>query len=168
MTQGCKPSDTKVKAIMEMPKPTTLKDLQTFLGMVQYLSKFSPRIAEIAEPLRDLMKKHAPYAWGPEHNQAFDSIKKEIVQAPILRHYDLKKETVLQTDASIKGLGACFLQDRHPVYFANKLLHNAECGYVTIELEAFAISWAMEKSTTSYTPHILLWKLTRNHWKPYQ
>ena len=49
MTQGCKPSDTKVKAITEMPKMTALKDLQTFLGMVQYLSKFSPRIAEIAE-----------------------------------------------------------------------------------------------------------------------
>ena len=48
---GCKPSNAKVKAITEMPKPTTLKDLQTFLGMVQYLSKFSPRIAEIAEPL---------------------------------------------------------------------------------------------------------------------
>ena len=112
--QECKPSDTKVKVIMEMPKPTTLKDLQTFLGMVQYLSKFSPRIAEIAGPLRDLMKKHAPYAWGPEHNHAFDSIKKEIVQAPILRYYDLKKETVLQTDASIKGLGTCILQDGHP------------------------------------------------------
>ena len=79
MTQGCKPSDTKVKAITEMPKPTTLKDVQTFLGMVQYLGKFSPRIAEIAELLRDLMKKHAPYAWGPEHNHAFDSIKKEII-----------------------------------------------------------------------------------------
>ena len=48
MTQGCKPSNTKVKAITEMLKPTTMKDLQTFLGMVQYLSKFSPRIAEIA------------------------------------------------------------------------------------------------------------------------
>ena len=59
MTQGCKPSDAKVKAITEMQKPTTLKDLQTFLRMVQYLSKFSPRIAEIAEPLRDLTKKHA-------------------------------------------------------------------------------------------------------------
>ena len=73
--QGCKPSDTKVKAITEMLKPTNLKDLQTFLGMVQYLSKFSPRIAEIAELLRDLMKKHAPYAWGPEHNHTFNSNK---------------------------------------------------------------------------------------------
>ena len=68
MTQGCKSSDTKVKAITEMPQPMNLKDLQTFLGMVQYLSKFSPRIAELAEPLRDLTKKHAPYARGPEHN----------------------------------------------------------------------------------------------------
>ena len=62
-TQGHKPSDTKVKAITEMPKPTNLKDLQTFLGMVQYLSKFSPRIAEIGELLWDFMKKDAPYAW---------------------------------------------------------------------------------------------------------
>ena len=134
-TEGHKPSDTKVKAITEMPKPTTLKDLQTFQGMVQYLSKFSSRIAEIAELLRDLMKKHAPYAWGPEHNQAFDNIKKEIVHVPILRYYDLKKETVLQTDASIKGLGTCLLQDGHHIYFASKLLHDAECRYVTIELK---------------------------------
>ena len=128
-----------------MPKPANLKDLQTFLGMVQYLSKFSPRIAEIAEPLWDLLKKHAPYAWGPEHNHAFDSIKEEIVLAPILRYYDLKKETVLQTDASIKGLGACLLQVGHCIYFASKLLQDAECRYVAIELEAFSVSWAMEK-----------------------
>ena len=96
-----------------------LKDIQTFHGMVQCLSKFSPRIAEIAELLRDLTTKHAPYTWGPEHNQAFDNIKREIVQAPILKYYDLKKETVLQTDASIKGLGACLLQDGHPISFAS-------------------------------------------------
>ena len=80
-----------------MPKPTCLKDLQTFLGMVQYLSKFSPKIAEIVEPLYDLTKKHAPYVWGPEQSQAFDDIKKEIVQAPILEYYDPKisLETIL-------------------------------------------------------------------------
>ena len=144
-TQGCKPSDTKVKAITEMPKPENLKDLQTFLGMIQYQSKFSPYIAELAKPLQDLAKKNAPYAWGPEHNQAFEYIKNEIVQAPILCYYDLKKEAVLQTDASIKGLGACLLQDGHPIYFASKSLQDAECGYVAIELEALAVAWAMEK-----------------------
>ena len=144
-TQGCKTSDTKVKTITEMPQPGNLKDLQTFLGMVQYLSKLSPRIAEIAEPLSDLMKKHAPYAWGPEQNHAFDSIKKEIAHSPVLRYYNLKKETVLQTDASIKGLGTCLLQDGHPIYFASKSLQDAEWEYVTIELEALAIAWVMEK-----------------------
>ena len=126
-----------------MPQPTTLKELQTFLGMVQYLSKFLPRIAEIAELLRDLTKKHAPNAWGPEHNHAFDSIKKEIVQAPTLRYYDPKKETVLQTDASITRLGTCLFQDGHPIYFASKSLQDAEHGYVTIELEALAVAWEM-------------------------
>ena len=91
-TQGHKPSDMKVKVIIEMPKPTNLKDLQTFLGIIQYMRKFSPRIAEIAEPLWDLTEKHVPYTWGPEHNHAFDSIKKEIIQAPILRYYDPQKE----------------------------------------------------------------------------
>ena len=112
------------------------------------------------------MKKHAPYAWEPEHNQAFDNIKKEIVQAPMLRYYDPKKETVLQTDASIKGLGTCLLQDGHPVYFASKSLHDAECGYVAIELKALAVTWQWKNSITSYMPHTLFWKLTRNHWKP--
>ena len=130
--QVCKPSDMKVQSITEMPRPTNLKDLQTFLGMIQYLSKFSPRIAEIAELLQDLTKKHAPYVWGPEHNHAFGNKKKEIVQALILRYYNLQKETVLQTDTSTKGLGTCLLQDGHPIYFASKSLQDAECRYVAI------------------------------------
>ena len=91
------------------------------------------------------MKKHVPYAWGPEHSQAFDYIKKEIVQAPMLQYCKPKKETVLQTDASIKVLGACLLQDGHPIYFASKSLQDAECQYVAMELEALAVAWVMEK-----------------------
>ena len=140
-----------------MPKPENLKDLQTFLGMTQYLSKFSPQIAELAEPLQDLMKKHAPYAWGPEHSQALDYIKKELVQAPMLQYYDLKKETVLQPDASIKGLVACLLPDGHPINFASKSLQDAEHGYVAMELEALAVAWAMEKfHHFLYTSHFTL------------
>ena len=143
-TQGHKPSIMKVKAITKMPKPMNLKDLHTFLGIIQYLRKFSPRIAKIGELLQNLTKKHAQYAWGPEHNHAFENIKKEIIQAPILRYYDLQKETVLQTDVSITGLGACLLQEGHSIYFASKSLQDAEHGYVTIELEALAVAWVME------------------------
>ena len=81
-TIGHKPSNAKIKVITEVQKPACLKDLQTFPGMVQYLSKFSPRIAELAEPLHDLTKKHAPYVWGLEHSQAFDGIKRKLFRHP--------------------------------------------------------------------------------------
>ena len=113
--------------------------------MVNYLSKFTPRLSELAECLRDLIHVNVPYQWGPEHSEAFKSIKQEIVQAPVLKYYDPKKPTMLQTDASAKGLGACLLQCEHPVYFASKALSDPQKGYVAIELEALAVSWAMEK-----------------------
>ena len=64
---------------------------------------------------------------------------------PVLAYYNLRKQTVLQTDASIKGLAACLLQDQKPVYLASKALTEAQMGYVAIELESLAVAWAMEK-----------------------
>ena len=73
-------------------------------------------------------------------------MKKEISSAPVLAYYNPKKQTVLQTDASIKGLGACLLQDDKPVYFVSKALTEAQKGYVfAIEIELLAVAWAMEK-----------------------
>ena len=129
-TDGCKPAQSKVSAIVEMPPPTNKKQVQSFIGMVNYLSKFSARLSELAEPIRELCKDKVPFNWGPEHQAAFKQMKCEIVRAPLLAYYNPKKETVLQTDASIKGLGACLLQDQKPVYFASKALTETQCGYV--------------------------------------
>ena len=74
-----------------------------------------------------------------------NGIQEEMTQVPILKYFDPKKKTVLQTDASCKGLGACLLQDGHPIYFASKSLTDAEKGYIAIKLEALAVSWACEK-----------------------
>ena len=63
----------------------------------------------------------------------------------MLKYYDPKKETVLKTDTSIKGLGTCLLQDGHPIYFASKSVQDVECRYFVIELEALVVAWAMEK-----------------------
>ena len=144
-TDGRKPSPNKVQAIANMPQPINKKELQSFIGIVNYLGKFTPRLSELAECLRDLIHVNVPFQWEPEHTKAFTSIKQEIIQAPVLKYYDPKKPTVLQTDASAKGLGACLLQCEHPVYFGSKALTNSQKWYVAIELEALAVSWAMEK-----------------------
>ena len=72
-------------------------------------------------------------------------MKQEIICAPILVYYSLKKQTVLQTDASIKGLGARLLQEDKLVYFASKALTETQQGYVAIELESLAVAWTMKK-----------------------
>ena len=113
--------------------------------MVQYLQKFTPHLSVLAEPLQDLIKTNSPYIWGPEHTIAMNAIQEEMVKAPILKYFDLRQKTVLQTDASCKGLGACLLQDGHPIYFVSKSLTDAKKGYVAIKLEALAVSWACEK-----------------------
>ena len=128
-----------------MPAPTCKKQVQSFIGMINYLSKFSSQLSELAEPIRELSKVKVPFNWGPEHQSAFTMLKKEITKAPVLAYYNPKKQTVLQTDASIKGLGACLLQDERPVYFASKVLTETQKGYVAIELESLAVVWAMEK-----------------------
>ena len=72
-------------------------------------------------------------------------MKKEISSAPVLTYYNPKKQTVLQMDASIKGLGACLPQDGKPVYFVSKALTEAQKGYVAVEIESLAVAWALEK-----------------------
>ena len=92
-----------------------------------------------------MIKEKVPFNWGPEHQESFEALKKELIRALVLAYYNPRKETVLQTDASTKGLGACLLQDDKPIYFASKVLMETQQGYVTIEIESLAIAWAVEK-----------------------
>ena len=166
-TSGHKPTKSKVSAITAMPWPTNKKEVQSFIGMINYLSQFLPRLSELAEPIRELSKDKVHFNWGLEHQQAFTWMKKEISSAPVLAYYNHKKQTVLQTDASIKGIGACFLQEEKHVYFASKSLTEAKKGYVAIEIESLSVDWAMEKFHHFYMPVISSSKLTRNCFKPY-
>ena len=112
--------------------------------MINYLSKFSPRLTELVEPIRELVKEKVPFNWGPEHQESFAMLKKEIIRTPVLAYYNPQKETVLQTDASAKGLGACLLQDEKPIYFASKALTDTQRAYVAIEIESLAVAWAVK------------------------
>ena len=91
------------------------------------------------------MKEKVPFNWGPEHQESFAMLKKEIIRAPILAYYNPQKETVLQTDVSTKGLGASLLQDEKPIYFASKALTETQRGYIVIEIKSLAVAWVVEK-----------------------
>ena len=126
----------------------TRSKVQSFIGIINYLSKFSPRLSEMMEPTRESAKERYLFNWGPEHQSAF---------IQILAYYNSKKQAVLQTDTSIKGLGDCLLQDEKPVYFASKALTDAHKGYVAIELESLTVAWAMEKfHHFLYASHFIL------------
>ena len=128
-----------------MPPPSNRKEVQSFMGLINYLTKFSPRLTELSEPVRELIKEKVPFNWGPEHQESFEALKKELVKAPGLAYYNPRKETVLQTDTSTKGLGACHLQEDKPIYFASKALTEMQIGYVGIKIESLTVAWAVEK-----------------------
>ena len=85
MTSGWKPAQTRVSAITSMPEPSCKKHVQSFIGMVNYLPKFSTRLSELAEPVRELAKDKVPFNRGPEHQEAFTLIKRRL-QVPWYWH----------------------------------------------------------------------------------
>ena len=64
-----------------MPEMSCKKEVHSFIGMINYLSKFSARLSKLSEPIRELSKERVPFNWGPDHCKAFKVIKKEIAKA---------------------------------------------------------------------------------------
>ena len=115
------------------------------MGMVNYLNRFSPIMAQTSEPLRQLMKKDIPFVWQPEHHRAFQSLKQIITEAPVLAYYDPEKDNVIQSDASLKEIGRVLMPDGKPVCYANQSLNDTESRYSNIEKELLASCWSLER-----------------------
>ena len=128
-----------------MTSPTDVKQLQTFQGMAMYLSQFTPRLAMVSAPLRDLCKQTSEFVWGPEHETAFQAVKREIKDAANLKFYDQRKPLVLQVDASPRGIGAALIQYKGVVAFASKSFTETEQQYSNIERESLAIVFGLER-----------------------
>ena len=101
-------AQSKVSSITAMPAPTCKKQVQSFIGMINYLSKFSAKLSELVKPIRELSKEKVPFSWSSGHWSAFTLMKKEIASVPVLAYYNPKKQTLLQTDTSIKRVRCMF------------------------------------------------------------
>lgn len=138
-SDGLKADPEKISAILKMKEPGSRAELETILGMITYLTKFAPNLAEITSPLRELLRKDVEFRWDSQQAEAFSRVKSVITQAPVLTYYDSSKPVRLQVDASSKGLGVCCLQDGKPVAYASKTLTKSEISYAQIEKETLAI-----------------------------
>ena len=131
---------------MKCRLPTDKEGVQRVLGMINYVQKFAPNLADLAEPLRELVKKDNEFVWDKDvHGQCLDQVKQVLTQAPVLKFFDPQKKTVLQCDASMSGLGACLMQDEHPVAYASRALTPTETNYAQIEKELLAIVFGVER-----------------------
>ena len=146
-----KPTEDKVKAIQDMPVPTTKRKVRSLIGFLNFYRRFIPHFSEIASPLTDLTAKSAPnkVIWTDQHQQAFDTLKKVIITYPVLRNPDFDKMFILQTDSSDRGIGAVLLQEfngtKLPILFISKKLLFRERQYSTIEKECLAIVRAVSQ-----------------------
>ena len=122
-----------------MENPNSRHELETLLGMLTYLSKFAPNLAELTSQLRSLLKNDIKYIWGPEQEKAFVKVKQVTSQAPVLKYFDPAKPVILQVDASSKGIGSVCMQDDQPIAYASKTLTESQSSRAQIEKEMLAI-----------------------------
>ena len=130
---GIQADPEKTSSILQMKPPTNVPELRRFLGMVNQLGKFSRNLAELTQPLRELLSKKQAWLWGPNQEQAFSSIKDELSKPTILTLYNPEAQTKVSADASSYGLGAVLLQKSNdlwkPVAFASRTMTETERRY---------------------------------------
>ncbi|GFY29319.1 retrovirus-related Pol polyprotein from transposon 297 [Trichonephila clavipes] len=146
------PSDLKIKAIADFPRPTTKTHVRSFLGLVGYYSHYIPNYSTIASPLTDALRgkiKKEKITWDEKCGKAFEELKAKLVTQPILFAPDFATDFILQTDASEVGAGVVLSQiiegEEHPIVFLSKKFSKAERNYSTVERELAAIIFGLKR-----------------------
>ncbi|KAF8761288.1 hypothetical protein RHS01_01288 [Rhizoctonia solani] len=140
----------KIKAVTSWPTPKTVKQVQAFLGFVNYLRRFIPNFSSVACPLHNLTKKETPWSWGNLEEIAFQELKSLVTQSPVLIHSNPDLPYYLETDASGVAMGAILSQQGpdnrlHPIAYMSKSFSGAKANYDTHDKELLAIIKALEE-----------------------
>ena len=147
---GKRPDSARIEAILKMPEPRNVKEVEAFIGKVNYYNKFIPNFSDKCRSLNDLRRLNVKWDWNQDCQAAFDNLRQEIAAQTILVHFDQKLPLILATDASCHGLGAVLMHryldgSERPIAHASKSLTSAEKNYSQIEKEAFSIIFGVKK-----------------------
>uniref|UniRef100_A0A5S6QLD9 RNA-directed DNA polymerase n=1 Tax=Trichuris muris TaxID=70415 RepID=A0A5S6QLD9_TRIMR len=148
--EGIHPTQERIEAIRQMPMPSNVQELRSFLGAVNYYAKFVPGLQQHCVPLYRLTKSGIPWAWGTEETRLVERLKRMLTSSETLVHYDEKRPLILATDACEIGVGAVLSHlfpsgEERPIAFASRTLTETEKRYATIDKEALAIIFGVAK-----------------------
>ena len=140
----------KLKGIRDWPSPTTVKQTRGFLGFGNFYRRFIWHFSDLAKPLNDLLKKDQTFEWTDDCQKAFDELKKQFTEEPVLIMPDKTKPFQIESDASKYATGAVLTQldsngDRHPISFISKSLSPTERNYDIYDRELLGIIRALEE-----------------------
>ncbi|BHF80104.1 hypothetical protein SprV_0702322800 [Sparganum proliferum] len=147
--QGLRPLSSKVEAIRDFPLPTSKRQLQRFLGMVNFYRRFLPNCADLMLPLTNMLSvPKGPLELTGEALTAFGRIKNSLADATLLTHPAPEAQLSLMVDASTVAVGAVLQQhlvgSTQPLAFFSKKLLPAETRYSTFGRELLAIYLAVK------------------------
>ena len=147
--EGIVADPDKVAAVQGFPTPTTVRELRSFLGLASYYRRFIPGFSKVASPLFMLTHKGSEFVWSQECKRVFEQLKSLLSTAPILVFPNFEKEFILETDASLSGLGAVLAQQQDnktvaPIAYASRTLQKHERNYGVTELEALGVVWGVK------------------------
>ena len=149
---GVSPDPAKLQVLSGWPVPRTVREMQSFLGFVNFYGDFLANATELTAQLYELTaarKGNDAIELSAENLAAFEEVKRRLCKAPQLAHPDLEKPFVLYTDASKIAVGAVLLQAdengvERAVSFFSKKLSSAQRNYSTFERECLAVMCALE------------------------
>lgn len=147
--EGIAMDPAKVKAITSWPIPTSVRDIQVFLGFANFYRRFIKNFSQIVGPITRLLKKDTPFVWDLAPQSAFKALRHAFTSEPVLFHFDPAKPCFVEPDASKNALGAvCSQPDDqgilHPLAFFSRSLTPPERNYHIHDTELLAAIEGLE------------------------
>ncbi|KAL4038615.1 hypothetical protein IC575_002237 [Cucumis melo] len=143
-SEGVSVDPAKIEAVTNWPRPSTVSEIRSFLGLAGYYGRFVEDFSRIASPLTQLTRKGTPFVWSPACERSFQELKQKLVTAPVLTVPDGSGNFVIYSDASKKGLGCVLMQQGKVVAYASRQLKIHEQNYPTHDLELAAVVFALK------------------------
>ncbi|KAL0536723.1 hypothetical protein IC582_025683 [Cucumis melo] len=135
---------TKIEAVPNWPRPSTVSEVRSFLGLTGYYRWFVENFFRIATLLTQLTRKRAPFVWSKTCEDSFQNLKQKLVTAPVLTVPDGSGSFVIYSNASKKGLGRVLVQQSKVVTYASRQLKSHEQNYPAHDLELTAVVFALK------------------------